>query len=335
MRVPLRLPFSARRAFTLVELIVAITIMAVLAGLAVLIVPALQDNQRVTSGTDKVQGALFIAKQWAIRDRLPRGVRLVPTLDPDGQTRVHSLQYIEQPDYFFGPSGSALLGVSNPANGNLNSLVGVFTPGVDFFGGNGPANSALWPVQIGDFLDLMGNNKPDALYKILSVNASSSNANVSDNLTLMSQLPVNLLAPSPANPVAFFQNGLPFRILRGPRVMIGQQAVNLPNEVAVDSPLVTGHPPAQFSGQTQWSLVTQDSQTKQIDILFSPSGKVLRDAGSAGKVVLWIYDNSVPDGGQQNLVVVYTRAGIVASHPAAVNSSDPWQFIRDGRSSGM
>src|SRR5579885_233656 len=100
MSVHHRSPTRPRPAFTLVELIVAVAIIAVLAALAVLIIPQLQDNQRGASGADQVQGALFLAKQWAMRDQVPRGIRLVPTLDPDGKTRVHSLQLIEQPDYF-------------------------------------------------------------------------------------------------------------------------------------------------------------------------------------------------------------------------------------------
>src|SRR5436305_1816449 len=99
MRVSLRSPVPAGRAvprrrpsFTLVEMIVVIAIIALLAALAVLILPALQNNQRVASGADAVQGQLFIAKQMALRDQQPRGVRLIP-----GNNGFTSLQLIEQP----------------------------------------------------------------------------------------------------------------------------------------------------------------------------------------------------------------------------------------------
>src|SRR5947209_8657792 len=82
-----------RAGFTLVEMLVVITIFAILAGLAVLIFPRLQDSTRISRGADSVQGALFMAKQWALRDHLPRGVRLL--YGSDGL--VHSLQFIEQP----------------------------------------------------------------------------------------------------------------------------------------------------------------------------------------------------------------------------------------------
>jgi len=360
MRIHHRLPSSPRPAFTLVELIVAIAIIAVLAALAVMIFPRLQDSQQIPRGADQVQGTLFIARQMAMRDQLPRGVRLVPTLDQaDNVYRVHTLQYIEQPAYFLAPAGSALVGMSNPPNPNppppglLNPNIGIFTS-VDFYGGNGPGNPFLWPVQPGDYLDLMGNNKPDGLYKILSVNVSTNpqTPTISDNLTLMSALPLNLLAVQPPQqappPVAFFQNLLSYRILRGPRPMIGQPPINLPADVVVDLPTnnvpPVGSLPAggllvhPLANNTPGSLMQADNQTGQFDILFSPSGKVLRDAGSTGKVVLWVWNSTGtnPMAQEQVLVVIYTRTGMVASQPVDLRAGgDPYSFIKDGRASGM
>jgi hypothetical protein len=132
--------------------------------------------------------------------------------------------------------------------------------------------------------------------------------------------------------------------------MVGQQPINLPANVVIDCPNPTAnslpyfippallplpHPPL-LAGQAG-TVAPFDSQTSQVDVLFGPSGKVLRDAGSAGKVVFWIYDTSEKTGGDQRLVVIYTRTGVVASHPVNVGGGPGryYDFVLDGRSSGM
>jgi prepilin-type N-terminal cleavage/methylation domain-containing protein len=358
MRASHRSPSSPRPAFTLVELMVVIVIIAALAGLAVLLVPQLQDSQRVAKGADTVQGALFMAKQMALRDQQPRGVRLV--VNPaDGL--VHSLQFIEQPPYY-APTGSFLMGVqltADPSNpNNFLALTGYFNGppppnNLDFFAGNpGNNNQSIWPVQPGDYLELIGYNKPDALYLITGVQASGFNgAGKGDSLTLATSLPTNML-PTPLNAgTAQYQSfqyvtlpngtslawrGLPYRIVRGPRAMLGSQPINLPADVVVDVPAATKH----ALGTNCGSQVQADSQTNQVDIMFDSSGKVLRTAGQNGKVILWVYDpTGNPAAGDQTLVTVYTRTGTIASHPVNVNSNvgggDPYWFVKDGSSSGM
>jgi prepilin-type N-terminal cleavage/methylation domain-containing protein len=313
MRVHNRAP--ARPAFTLVELLVAMTIIVALAALAAVIFPKMSDSSRVASGADKVQGILFLAKERALRDQLPRGVRL--TVGPDGL--VHSLELIEQPQPY--TTGTLM--------GNANSTTAVFSSPVDFFGGVGPgnpagSNAAQWAVQPGDYLD--PNDGGVSLHRITGV-TGSSNPNVGDTLTLASQMNLNQQKfPEP------------YRIVRAPRPMLGEKPVDLPKGIVVDSPLSGGHPAKLGNPPQQYgSVVPVDSQTNQVDILFAPSGKVLRTAGNSGKVILWVYDASGNPTPDQTLVVVYTRTGAIAAHPVNVNPAvgDPYQFVRDGKSSGM
>jgi hypothetical protein len=165
-----------------------------------------------------------------------------------------------------------------------------------------------------------------------------------------------------------FMNPIPFRVARGPRPMAGQQPINLPQDIVVDYPVAPGVAPFNLqatqippcTGATSpptlpcfpyqsptWnpnnqnpapafrSIFVPDSQTGQLDIMFSPSGKVIRDAGNVGKIVLWVYDTSDPNGGSMSLVTVYTRTGVITAHPVNLSGSDPYSFIRDGRASGM
>src|SRR5437870_1324304 len=89
-----------RPGFTLIELLVAMAILITLAALAVAFLPNIGAQQRVADGAGQLQQMLLTAKQKALRDGRPRGVRLL-LLDPAGK-EVTKLQYVEQPDDFFG-----------------------------------------------------------------------------------------------------------------------------------------------------------------------------------------------------------------------------------------
>src|SRR5947208_9329373 len=136
-------PSEAHRpSFTLVEMLVVIGIIALLAALAVLILPSLQNNQRVASGADVVQGQLFIAKQMALRDQQSRGVRLIA-----GNNGFTSLQLIEQPAPF---TNGAVFGVGAQ---DPNTGWWPVQFGIDPLSGSAPSFGG-GAVQPGDLLDL-------------------------------------------------------------------------------------------------------------------------------------------------------------------------------------
>ena len=65
-----------RSGFTLVELLVVMTLMVILAALAVGVAySGAIGSQKVVSGGDRASGWLLISKQRAQRDGAPRGVR--------------------------------------------------------------------------------------------------------------------------------------------------------------------------------------------------------------------------------------------------------------------
>lgn len=95
---------TRRPAFTLVELMVVMGIMIALAGIAVAVAESgAFGSQKVISAADRASGWLLIAKQRAVRDQTPNGVRFFrhPQAATDPNTyayRFTEAQYIEQPN---------------------------------------------------------------------------------------------------------------------------------------------------------------------------------------------------------------------------------------------
>src|SRR5262245_30002420 len=86
---------SRRRGFTLVEMLVVLGLNLLLITLALALVPAINDKRAAARCADQLQGWLLIAKQRAMRDQAPRGLRLIPESPTSGFVRA--LEYVEQP----------------------------------------------------------------------------------------------------------------------------------------------------------------------------------------------------------------------------------------------
>jgi prepilin-type N-terminal cleavage/methylation domain-containing protein len=336
MRIYQRSRLSPRPAFTLVELVVVIGIVLVLAALTIMIFPRLQDSTRVAKGADVVQGQVFLAKQLALRDGLPRGVRLIQ--DPSDNL-VHSLQIIEQPmPYLTGQ----VTGISAfpPPPGQTSWLVQF---------GQDP-KTGVWPdfsngvVQGGDYLDMHAGGDsyttslPHAMHVITGVINPTYIPGATPTYPTLSiafdNSPNSTWNPTTGATAMTFP--CLYQIVRQPRPMVGVNAVTLPTDVVVDCPLAPSHPALG----TSLGLPSSGNQ----DILFDPSGKVLGSAGTNGKVVLWVYDwttgNGVPAGTQpgapeQTLVAVFTRTGNIVAQPVNVSGTDPYANVKDGATSGM
>src|SRR2546429_698108 len=92
-----------RGGFTLVELLVAIGLLLVLMTLAILIIPSINNAQQATQAGTQLQQWLEIAKQSAMRDRAPRGIRLLPGKGTSATVQVTDLEFLEQPpDLYLG-----------------------------------------------------------------------------------------------------------------------------------------------------------------------------------------------------------------------------------------
>ncbi len=292
---------SQRSGFTLVEILVVLTIIIILAGIAVALTPTLTTSSRITGGASRVQTSLYTAKSMALRDQFPRGVRLVresntPFLDPPTNSRpdpnysiVKTLQYLEQP----APYINGVLLSIDPVTTIASFQLADFTTGA---------------VLPGDYLDV---SDPNAKSLSLILSTPLTNSQLQPN-----QLQ---LASAPSTGLSYPRQ---YRIIRGPRPMIGEKQIDLPKDIFID---------------VSKSVLLADQSTGQLDIVVSPSGQVTRANQSLGKVVLWVrgVDGST-NIGEQYLVVLNTRTGLVGTYPVDITvGGDPYSFTKSGRGSGM
>jgi prepilin-type N-terminal cleavage/methylation domain-containing protein len=292
---------SKRRGFTLVEMLVVLSILAVMATLAVAIIPRVGERTKASRGSEIVQGTLLIAKQRALRDKQPRGVRLIV----DSDNYVRSLQYIEQPDPYTG--GTTIRFDFNTINNTGQYSQRFFIDGADITGGQ-----ANWLVQNNDLLQIQGG--PSFVIQPEGYNALTGQSSVLLKYAQFSQ--------TTQPPGATTQ----YVIIRQPRPTAGEQTISLPDDVVVD-PMLSQ---PQISGTFNYDILFSPSGS-----LTGPVGD------NYGKVILWIRDvTQDPDQpGDQPLVVIYGRTGRIGAAPynpdPNVGGGDPYYFVYDPRNSGL
>jgi prepilin-type N-terminal cleavage/methylation domain-containing protein len=318
-------PRATRHGFTLIELLVVIFLLALLAGLTFLIVPNLNDQARAPRGAVMLQQWLLVAKNNALRDRTPWGIRLTVTQVPDPVTPSAMLtvakdaQYIQQPGDFIVQPGVAkdaggvnlllpFRRIYTTTNTQTVALEPAAATAADFSGGF--TDRALWPVQAGDYLEVNG-GLPHRITKV--TNATT--------LVLDSPLPVAITLANPA---------LNYRILRSPRV-VGEDQLQLPSEIVIDLDTNT-----KYGNPLPWNTITDpvtNTTTSTLDILFSPSGAVIGRGTSGDAIYLWVRDSTLPlFQGDNTLVAVQVRTGAAFAFPVDnTPAGDPYSIPKTGR----
>jgi hypothetical protein len=334
-------------------MLVVIGIIVVLATLSVAIIPSVQQRTKAARAADQIQGWLLIARERALRDRQPRGVRLLIDLDQRYGYVARNMVYIEQPDPFTG-------GVASFDNNTLTKtgayqqLINLVN--VDITGGQ--ADPRLWLVQLGDFIQLQGG--PSYVIRPEGFNPLTNTSIVS--LAIPQFNAVN----QPPGPTTNYL------ITRQPRPIADEKTLTLPDDVVIDlnSPILVPagvpSPPAGVRlSAPDWTAGTIDPLTpNQIlyDILFSPSGALVGNIGNGnGKIILWFRDVTkdyplilIPgpppsllpagpgsDTGDQHLLVISSRTGRIGAVPFNSNPNvpstgyDPYFYVYDPRNSGL
>lgn len=291
---------ATRRAFTLLELMVVMGILLFLAALTAVYFPKFNASASVSTASERVVGALLIAKQRAKREQVPCGVRFI---QEDG---VWKLQYVMVPD----PYATGRFVSKSGASGGPWTLT---FSGVDFTAQYGTSGEEAYAVNIGDFVELYG----DVPRAISSVGATTL---VVGQDVVTTNVDVTPSANAPPN----------YRIHRGPRPLVGEQKVVLPSEVEV---LLT----IQGSATGVQGVPTRTVNSQPYyEIVFTPSGSVARLNTNVGSEVICfvLRDKNTPEVAARTIVTVVPNTGFLASHPWDLGT-DPYSFCRDARTSGL
>lgn len=346
---------SRRGGFTLVELLVAVSIIIVLAAIAAVVANSgIIGNVRTSSGSDRVAGWLMQAREKAKRDNAPRGIRFIA----DGNGYIREAQLIEVPEPYLMPAGNRLMIQHSPSTRRA------FVVGPN-------AADVIANVGVNDTLSIRTTNTihrligpPTVVPGGITINAVNYPA-VEIPVVIPALLPdlgAAALAADPApgtyQPTYSTEK---FGFIRQARPTFGEPPLLVPETVAICvnlfNPDGTGLPAA---GPTL-SLIP--AAGGNFDVLFAPNGEVM-NANGLGRVVLWTVNpeavatlpnaggvratgdlrSTYEAAGEMRHVVVYTKTGAVAvqpiytpvdEQPNIVTPHDPYANTKDGLGSGL
>src|SRR5579884_4093073 len=272
-----------RRAFTLVELLTVMAIIAIIATLTALFFPNFDTRRKTASGADQLSGWLLIAKQRARRDGLPTGLRFTVT-----NNACNTVNYIQQPD-------DVAVGYVSATNGTSVTLKNVTVP----------LTSGSTLVQAGDYLELFGGG---LLYRVTAVGQGGTTVTLTVN-----QTPNTPPLPTNAGLTATAPN---YRIIRQAQPISGEPPLNLPDTVIIDFSVN-----ATNGNQPLSNL--QPSNSGNYDILFDQTGKVVTQKTGSTPIFLWVRDGSSSNAndllvGNPTLIVVQPRTGFIVNAPVNV-----------------
>jgi prepilin-type N-terminal cleavage/methylation domain-containing protein len=341
--MPFKQPRAAgRTGFTLVELVVVMAIIVTVASIAALVLPDLLRSDKMVQGANLIQGILLNARQRAIRDQVPSGIRFYEITDPvvGSRTICNEMVYVQKPDDFNLPSNTILVtsGSAKDANADFSGGIGALVASTSVL-----AEEFL--VQTGDYLIISGKAS-------MITGVSQSTSTKYDTLSILntSNYPTSVIGASP---------GPPYIIQRAPRRVKGEDSVKLPTDIVVfvsDSsfPVSSGGPgslniPTRVVNLQVNGAAPTTGAGQFFEIVFGPNGSVIgtnNGGNNPGQMIkIWVWDSSrdTPSNGaanyttgQASYVVVSPMTGMITIQP--VNSSGTGtydSFTTDVHASGM
>lgn len=121
-----------------------------------------------------------------------------------------------------------------------------------------------------------------------------------------------------------------YRIVRQPRVLLGEQPLALPNNYAANFNSIPG------SGSLLPGCNVSVGPSGYPEILFSPTGAVIGTNAGNATIVISVWDTTMdlPDPNRVGIVGIQSRSGFIGAYDVSL-SGNPYLFVQMARESGM
>jgi len=257
----LRTARSSRAAFTLLELLISLSIILILATLTMRLLNATLDSDRVRSGAREVQSLLAGARDRAIYAGQPRGVRFIA--DPTNPSTVRSFVFIGSTTNF--TDGAAL---TIDGSGNITGPVTTVPIGLPL-----PATAPLW-CNLWAHGSLV-NGTPIQLTTLSGTNlgfATVSPTGFDPATGYPSSFQITSTLGAGTFPIA--APGINYTLQLAPAIVSGDEPRTLPQNIVID--LNSSILPASWG--------TPGAFANTLDVMFSPQGTVIGPPASDGRI---------------------------------------------------
>lgn len=350
-----RLQSVFNTGFTLVELLIVVSLLLILSTLTLALFNSTSEADRIRSSARQLQSALLGARDRAIHAKLPRGLRLLlqDTTDQNGPGArvVTGMVYIGADDYW--------------TNGEISLQFPDFSiPSINHTetqAGNGLAELQEFVVLKGTRTDwsLLFNQGLIATGCRIEIPRNSGDWYTIDTSLLQNPPPgagSNDFIVLPRNGYRKQINGpLNYRLELKPTVLAGQEPLRLSSAIVINLDR-SSIPSGWFTpGSPRSYFDTSTSSPKVMDILFSPRGwaadTALAPISASGVIHFYLgtqedadlgRDPADPKSGEKLILSFFPRTGNVATYPVDVTdvnppigvADDPFRFAKLGGTAG-
>ncbi len=323
---------SSRRGFTLVELLVVVSIMLILAGITLTTINVTMDEERIGTGARQVQAFLEGARDRAIYAREPRGVRFIidQNLSDLGSASPYvapkyyckSMVYIGPPSKFSEGFVSVYNNLSNSSDPNNLLLISL------------PTNRWHKLYRRGLLVDgariRIFNTAETSWYTLRIIDDESNNFSTTG-----------------------VKGDIDITKLKLTRAFLGSSLKNQRYELELEPTVLPDQEPRPFASgvvldmsnsqvPTSWRTPQTNFRDVKLDILFATNGTVIGSAASVGSIHLLLADivdttqaRGIGDPtkeGNEQIISVHTKTGNTQTNAVARRSpADPFYYAETGK----